>query len=746
MSVNFNDNKRVTRNFLKLRLRKNTQKPSKLPYSFKFNKYYLYNFIRFFIFEIMSDIKDEKSYGVFFSFTTLFAGIGVVLYFSLPFTLSFIDIFSWIGVVLFLLIYLHKHLFLRLLLFLVIFSLIGVLAAHFEDWRYHTKMLGGTISSTITARLIEAPRLKNKRYKLIVAIENSERPHLNFLPKIVSVTARNIPLGLDIGDVIKGYVRLYSISGPIRADSYDFAFYNYFKSIGAQGYFISNIKYIKHKHDTGLWEGIHNKIENIRNIIDKKIKQQQNNEEGAIASALITGERTGISDATNSMLRQAGLAHILAISGLHMSIVTGLVFLSIRYFFSMFMKFGCYFPIKKIAAFCAILSATCYFALSGASPSAQRSFVMVEIIFLAIMFDKQAITIRNLLIAIWVTIIIYPHQILDPSFQMSFAAAAALVSLYKTYYNSQANHFNENFAGILKNNKAWFLVLRFFKKIIYIVINTGLASFIAGTASGIFAIYHFGNFAPYAMFSNVMAGSVISLLVMPFALISVLAMPFHLEAKPLYILAKSIILVKKIAFFIVSLTPQIPIKFMNSSTLALLALGICLLIILRTRLRLIGAFIIFIGTICYYMASFPIAVIAENGKMAILISAKHNANLYAKHPSNFILKEWRKSYLLKQINPPNVNSSFLYKLYIANSVADMKQALNDRAKHKIIYINYYDFGNKTPNIKGDIIFISKQQLGLNGTVEIYRNHKIRWAVPSINRYWTSYRKYNIENF
>lgn len=694
----------------------------------------------------MEAIKEEKAYGVFFSFTTLFAAIGVVLYFSLPFTLSFLDIFSCIGIVIFFLIYLHRFLFARLLLFLTIFTLIGIFAAHFEDWRYHTKMLGGTITSTITAKLVEVPQLKNKRYKLIVAIENSEKPHLSFLPKIVSVTARSIPPGLAIGDVIKGYARLYSISGPIRADSYDFAFYNYFKSIGAQGYFLSNIKYVKHKHNTGLWEAIHNKIQNIRNIINKKIKQQQDNEEGAIAAALITGDRTGISDATNTVLRQAGLAHILAISGLHMSIVTGLVFLSIRYLFSMFMKFACYFPIKKIAAFCAILSAGCYFALSGASPSAQRSFVMVEIIFLAILFDKQAITIRNLLIAIWATIIIYPHQILDPSFQMSFAAAAALISLYKTYYSSQLNNFNENIAGILKRNKSWVLTLRLLKKAIYVALNTALASFIAGTASGIFAIYHFGNFAPYAMFSNVMAGSVISLLVMPFALISVLAMPFHLEAKPLYILTKSIVLVKKIAFFVVSLTPQIPIKFMNSSTLVVLSLGFCLLIILRTRLRLIGVFIIFIGVICYYSANFPIAVISENGKMAILISAKHTAILYAKHSSNFILKQWRKTYLLKQINSPRISDTILYKFYIVNSFTGMQQALHDSAKHKIIYINYYDFGRKVPNIKGDIIFISKQQLERKGAVEIYKKHKLRWAVPSINRYWTNYRKYNTGNF
>lgn len=719
MSAYFNESNKLPRNFSTLKLRKNVSD------KIKFNKYYLYAVVRLFISNAKSAIKEEKAYGVFFSFLTLYTMIGVVLYFSLTFTLSFADIFASLAIALVCLIYLYRYFVIRLILWPIIFINVGCLAAHIEDWRYSTKMLGGTIGANFTVQLMAPPEFKHSRYKLLVAIK---KPVLNFLPKLVTLSVRKLPRILVTGDIIRGYAKLYSISGPIRPDSYDFAFYNYFKSIGATGYFLSKISYVGHNENVAWLDKIRVKLQNIRNVINDNIKAEQDNEEGAIASALITGERSGISEETNANLRKAGLAHILAISGLHMSIVTGLVFVAIRYFFSCFMLICCYFPIKKWAAFCSIITAAFYFAISGGSPSAQRSFVMVEIIFLAILFDKKAITLRNLLLAIWVTIIIYPHQILDPSFQMSFAAAAALISLYKTV--------QYDFIANLKTNKIRYFIAGSLQKIFTALTNTAMASFIAGTASGIFAIYHFGNFAPYAMFSNVMAGCVITILVMPFALISVLAMPFHWQAKPLFILIKTIIIVKKIAFFVAHLTPDFSIKFMDSVSFAILSLGFCLLIILRSKLRVLGIITISIGALHYYSNKLPIAVISENGKMALLGNA-----LYTKHASKFILNDWQKAYLLKRKNFINLSS---YKFYIVNSSLELKQALSDSAKHKIIYLTYYNPNQNSCRSDNNVIFITKQQSQLHGMVEIYDNLKMRWGVPSAERAWTEYRKYNNE--
>lgn len=733
MSVYFNSN-----------YKKNLSLLDKIKRKFIFNKAYLYSFFNLSFYKINCFIEEERNYGVFFSLITLATIIGVTTYFNLNFTINFIDNLSYIGIVVSLLVYLFKYKKFKNILLLCLAFLLGLFFAHFEDWRYNTKMLGGVVNTMLTAKLLTMPYLKNDRYRLLLEIENSEKPHLKFLPKIVMLSSRAIPSNLQTHDVIKGLARLYAVSGPIRVNGYDFAFYDYFKSIGAQGYFLGDINYIKSAKNLNVLQKINNKLQNLKNIINQKIKNQQDNEEGSIACALITGDRSGISEDTNNALRQAGLAHILAISGLHMSIVTGLVFVFIRYFLSIFMKFGCYFPIKKIAAFFAILSADFYFALSGGSPSAQRSFIMVLIIFTAILFDKQAITIRNLLIAIWVVIIIYPHQILDPSFQMSFGSAAALISLYKTYKNNSDNKFNKNTIGIIKPNIIWQIVENIFGKTFYLLINTALASFVAGSASSIFAIYHFGNFAPYAVISNVMAGSIISFLVMPFALISVLTMPFHCEHIPLEILTKTISWVEKIAFYIANATPYIPIKVMTGYNFAYFCFGFCILIIFRTKLRLIGAIIIIFGFIMYYKQNLPIAVIEENGKMLTLLLPNHEAILYSKHPSDFILKDWKKSFLIQKTIKPKEIPNLSYKLYIVNSFTELQQALKESTNYKIIYVNYYNYTKLQSNDK--ITFIFKRQLALNGTVEIYKNKQTIWAVPSLQRSWTNYRKYNSEDF
>lgn len=708
-----------------------------------FDKVYLNSLFRLFFINLKQNIQKEQSYGILFSLITLSTAIGVCTYFTINFTINFVDIVYSIVMTTILLIYSQKYIIINVILLLLLAFILGIFFAHLEDWRYNTKMLGGIVGTTITAKLLEPPQFKNNRYHLLLYIENTEKPHLTFLPKIVKLSARDIPQNLKTNDIIKAYARLCGMSGPTRVNGYDFAFYNYFKSIGATGYFLGKITYISHNDNLSIWQKLRNNIQNLRTIINERIKQHQNNEEGAIASALITGDKSLISEDTNNALRRAGLAHILAISGLHMSIVTGLAFLSIRYFLSLFMCFGCYFSIKKIAALFAIIIACFYFILSGGTPSAQRSFIMIEIIFLAILFDKSAITIRNLLIAVWAVIIIYPHQILDPSFQMSFGAAAALISLYKTYSNDSKFLFNKTTIGLVKPTKFWQISENMYDRLVYFIINTAFSSFVAGTASSIFAIYHFSNFAPYAVISNVLAGSVISFLVMPFALIAVLAMPFNLENLPLKILTQSIMWVKEIAFYIANLTPDIPIKIMNNFSFAWLCFGFCLLIIFRTKLRLIGIIPIIIGAIIYYNQNLPIALIAENGKMAMILLSNHSAILYGKHPSNFILDEWKKSYLIKKIIKPNdiVTKS---KFYNITSFSELQCALKENVKHKIIFVNYYNYINlKSTN---NVTYIFKKQLELNGMVEIYNNNKLKWAVPTLQHSWVNYRKYNAERF
>lgn len=165
----------------------------------------------------------------------------------------------------------------------------------------------------------------------------------------------------------------------------------------------------------------------LRVRVSERIEEVIGGEDGSVASALVAGTRAGISEKTNDDLRKAGLAHILSISGLHMALAAGVVMLTLRSLFALFPAFSVRHPVKNMQPF-SLLSCTFYLAMSGADVAAQRSYVMIAVMLGALLVDRAAISMRNLAIAALAMIAISPHEILGPSFQMSFSATAALIA------------------------------------------------------------------------------------------------------------------------------------------------------------------------------------------------------------------------------------------------------------------------------------------------------------------------------
>ena len=140
--------------------------------------------------------------------------------------------------------------------------------------------------------------------------------------------------------------------------------------------------------------------------------------------------RGGIPEDVNEALRRTGLYHIISISGLHMAMVAGTVMLLMRLGFAAFPGFTSRRPVKKYAAGAALAATAGYLFISGAEVAAQRSFIMLAVMLTAVLFDRAALTMRNLAVSAVVVIVVSPHEVVGPSFQMSFAATAALVAAY----------------------------------------------------------------------------------------------------------------------------------------------------------------------------------------------------------------------------------------------------------------------------------------------------------------------------
>ena len=69
----------------------------------------------------------------------------------------------------------------------------------------------------------------------------------------------------------------------------------------------------------------------LRARVEERLATSLPGETGAVARALVTGERNAVREILQEAYRQAGLAHMLAIFGLHISLLAGLAFVAMRY-------------------------------------------------------------------------------------------------------------------------------------------------------------------------------------------------------------------------------------------------------------------------------------------------------------------------------------------------------------------------------------------------------------------------------
>ena len=158
------------------------------------------------------------------------------------------------------------------------------------------------------------------------------------------------------------------------------------------------------------------------------IRSQLEGEEGAFAAAVIVGDRVGVSRDSTQALRDSSLAHLLAISGLHMALATALLFGASRLILALLPIPARRWRIKAIAAGIALAGAFAYLVLSGMSIATQRAFIMVAVALIAIMLNRPPITLRALTVAALLILTLRPESLTHVGFQMSFAATAAIIA------------------------------------------------------------------------------------------------------------------------------------------------------------------------------------------------------------------------------------------------------------------------------------------------------------------------------
>lgn len=360
-------------------------------------------------------------------------------------------------------------------------------------------------------------------------------------PSHVRISVRKGVEGLRPGDWIRIRAALGPPPQPIAPGAYDFGRAAYFDGLGGFGYAVAEPVRIDAVAEETLWQGVTGAITRLRFDISSRIRAAADERTGGIAAALISGDRSGIGKEDLQALRDSSLQHLLSISGLHMAIVGMGLFALFRFIGLAMGARAQEWPVKKIAAFGALAGSFFYLLLSGAEAPTQRSFFMIGLMFVAVMIDRPAISMRTVAISAVVLMIFAPESLIDPSFQMSYAAVVALVAAFEVVTARQRSAA----AGRLQRDSMG-------RRMLLYVALSALTSLVAGAMTSPFAAFHFNRVAAYGLAANLMAAPLVSFVIMPAGVLTMILMPFGAEAFGLAIMGWGIEQLLAIAHFVQS--------------------------------------------------------------------------------------------------------------------------------------------------------------------------------------------------
>ena len=588
-------------------------------------------------------LEEEVAHGHGFLFVPVLIGAGAACWFSLPtdppfwpYLTAFI-VFSVIA-----LINRHKAGVRLLVPFAMALLLGGMMLAEFETWRRSTVMIDSAVTTNVTGVVERREVDARGRWRYIVRLEKTSDPDVRRQPQKVSLlaAARHVPA--ELGERLTGRARLSPPSGPALPGLNDFGFSSYYDGIGAVGFFYgAPKKEAGPVASPGLLAAIESQLFALRSEIGNRIRATVPGDAGAFAAAIVTDERRAISEETTEALRLAGLAHIIAISGLNMALAAGIFFVGVRSVLSIFTGFAQAYPIKKIAAFGALLMVTAYYLISGFGVSAERAYVMMAVLLIAVLFDRPSISLRNVAISALIIMGMAPSEILGPSFQMSFSATVALVAGYALWKRRSEGRDPERpvfrHPGVTSLLTSWNFVAGIF-----------VTSLIGGISTAMFSVEHFHRIATYGLAANLAAMPVISFIVMPAGLIGMLLMPFGLEGFFIKIMGFGLELVIEIAKYVAAWGGDVGVGRQHAWFLTVATAGFLILTLLRTKLRLLGAPLIVMALLLSWQERgrpMPDLLVSEDGATIALIEGQRVLTNRTR-PPDFIYDQWRRSLLI----------------------------------------------------------------------------------------------------
>ena len=507
--------------------------------------------------------------------------------------------------------------------------LLGFCAAKFRSDFVAAPVLLHRVGPVEVDGRVETAQLHGKGVRAVLAPLFIDGMGREELPRRVRVSVRRAGERLVPGAIVRLDAVLMPPPPPSAPGDYDFGRAAWFEGIGAVGYAFGAPEITVSAPPPDKWGRLALSLQVLRFRIGARIRAVLPGSTGGIASALVTGDRGGISQEDEEALRDAGLAHVLAIAGLHMALVGLGLFWTVRALLALWPRVALTQPIKKWAALAALSGTAFYLAISGTGTPAVRAFTMLAMMLLAILFDRPALSMRSLAVAATILLVIQPETLIEPGFQMSFAAVASLIAVAEWEQRRSAVRRPQprrRFAGPMRYMR-----------------GIAITSFVGSIATLPYAAFHFDRATHYAVLGNLLAMPIMGFVTMPMAALSVALMPVGLDAIPLHVMGAGIAAMLAVGRFVshmpgaVTIVAAWPVK-----ALVLISLGGLWIVIWRSRWRWLGLAPAMFGVAIIILARPADIFVARDGQTVAVRVANGRLYFVSHIADEYSASEWLK--------------------------------------------------------------------------------------------------------
>jgi len=411
------------------------------------------------------------------------------------------------------------------------------------------------------------------------------------------------------GAVVKMRARLMPPAGPALPGGYDFARRAWFQQIGATGSALGDVAL----HQAATAEAT---FANKRQQLTQHILKATPPGAGPVAAALVTGDQGHISEVDAQAMRDSGMAHLLSISGLHVTAVVAFIFLATGRIFSLSGWLALRISIPAVAGAAAALGAIGYTLLAGAEVPTVRSCIAAILILAALAAGREALTLRLVAFGATIILLAWPETMAGPSFQLSFAAVATIVIVNELPIVRRLTERREE-PGINRIVRA-----------VVSLIITGMAIEVVLAP---IALFHFHKTGLYGALANIVAIPLTTFWIMPLEAIALFFDLVGLGAPFWWLAGQGILGILALAHMVsglpgaVSMMPAMP-----DWAFGALIGGALLFGLLKTKLRYAGVGFFVIGLAAIITAPRPdilltgdgkhLAIVEQNGEVAFLRS------------------------------------------------------------------------------------------------------------------------------